>query len=107
MRSLLSLLPALLLTFVVTYANSQQITKGDTTQTQFIKDTTTYGIKGVPLRYRGAHPRIPVLAFGLSLLYPIGLGQVYNKEYGKAGIILGTEVVSIIVIASTLRINFN
>ena len=34
----------------------------------------------------------PWLAFGLAMMFP-GLGQVYNGEYGKLGIIYGVAVV--------------
>jgi hypothetical protein len=47
----------------------------------------------VPLKYCNTHRRSPVLACFLSLCIP-GLGQVYNKQALKGGILLGTFAVS-------------
>lgn len=47
----------------------------------------------VPLKYCDIHKRSPVLACLLSLYIP-GLGQVYNKQALKGGILFGTVAVS-------------
>jgi hypothetical protein len=47
----------------------------------------------VPLKYCDIHRRSPVLACLLSLYIP-GLGQVYNKQALKGGILFGTFAVS-------------
>ncbi len=47
----------------------------------------------VPLKYCDIHKRSPVLACFLSVYLP-GLGQVYNKQALKGGIIFGTFTVS-------------
>ncbi|MFB9845265.1 DUF5683 domain-containing protein [Mucilaginibacter ginsenosidivorans] len=47
----------------------------------------------VPLKYCDIHKRSPVLACLLSVYIP-GLGQVYNKQGLKAGIVFGTFALS-------------
>lgn len=47
----------------------------------------------VPLKYCNIHKRSPVLA-GLLSVYIPGLGQVYNKQGLKAGILFGTFALS-------------
>ncbi|MFI5161609.1 MAG: DUF5683 domain-containing protein [Sphingobacteriales bacterium] len=47
----------------------------------------------VPYKYRDIHKRSPVLACALSLYIP-GLGQLYNKQELKAGILFGSWVLS-------------
>jgi len=47
----------------------------------------------VPLKYCDIHKRSPVLACLLSAYIP-GLGQVYNKQGLKAGIVFGTFALS-------------
>jgi hypothetical protein len=47
----------------------------------------------VPLKYCDIHRRSPVLACLLSLYIP-GLGQVYNKQALKGGILFGTFTLS-------------
>ena len=59
----------------------------------------------VPERYQNARPRIPILSFGLSAIAPLGLGQYYNKQYIKGGIITGIEAGSVIGFASTFKIS--
>ncbi|HZX58270.1 MAG TPA: DUF5683 domain-containing protein [Mucilaginibacter sp.] len=47
----------------------------------------------IPYKYRDIHKRSPVLA-GLLSLYIPGLGQLYNKQELKAGIVFGTWALS-------------
>jgi uncharacterized protein DUF5683 len=47
----------------------------------------------IPLKYRDIHKRSPVLACFISLYIP-GLGQLYNKQGGKAAIVFGTFALS-------------
>jgi hypothetical protein len=47
----------------------------------------------IPYKYRDIHKRSPVLACLLSLYVP-GLGQLYNKQELKAGIVFGTWALS-------------
>lgn len=47
----------------------------------------------VPLKYCYIHKRSPILAGVLSLYIP-GLGQVYNKQVLKGGILFGTFALS-------------
>src|ERR1700744_5095873 len=47
----------------------------------------------IPYKYRDIHKRSPVLA-GLLSLYIPGLGQLYNKQELKAGIVFGSWVLS-------------
>ena len=47
----------------------------------------------IPYKYRDIHKRSPVLACFLSLYIP-GLGQLYNKQELKAGIVFGTWALS-------------
>ncbi|SDE63088.1 hypothetical protein SAMN05216464_10827 [Mucilaginibacter pineti] len=58
-------------------------------QQQMTSDTLA-----VPARYQNIHRRSPVLSCLLSVYIP-GLGQVYNKEYGKGAIVFGTTVLSL------------
>jgi hypothetical protein len=79
--------------FLMINANAQKI-KTDTTikktnDTTKVSDTSAY----VPLKYRNIHKRSPVLACFLSL-YITGLGQVYNKQVLKGGVLFGVTVIS-------------
>jgi len=58
-------------------------------------DTVNKGVDSVyiPYKYRDIHKRSPVLACFLSLYIP-GLGQLYNKQELKAGIVFGTWALS-------------
>jgi hypothetical protein len=58
----------------------------------------------IPLKYRNIHKRSPVLACLLSVYIP-GLGQVYNKQYFKGGILFGTFAVSFV--AAEIYVNSN
>ncbi len=69
-------------------------------------DTSMLKNEPVPEKYQNAAPRIPALSFVLSAITPLGLGQYYNKQYGKGAIITGMEVGSIIGFASTFHISF-
>lgn len=48
--------------------------------------TTDTVLVQVPLRYQNCNRRSPVLALGLDMLFP-AIGQIYNKQYLKAGTI--------------------
>jgi hypothetical protein len=48
----------------------------------------------VPLKYSNIHRRILVLACALSLYIP-GLGQIYNKQVLKGGIVFGVAALSL------------
>src|ERR1700744_2899213 len=56
-------------------------------------DTTAFDTASIPKKYRNIHKRSPVLACVLSVYIP-GLGQVYNKQLGKAAIVFGTTAIS-------------
>jgi len=58
----------------------------------------------VPLKYCDVHRRSPVLACLLSVGIP-GLGQVYNKQALKGGILFGTAAVSFV--AAEVHYNSN
>lgn len=60
---------------------------------QQVDSTKTVDSVYVPLKYRDIHKRIPALACLLSVYLP-GLGQVYNKQAGKAAIVFGTFALS-------------
>ena len=67
------------LVFLATKINAQPI-KSDTVTA---KDTVAVQ---VPWRYQNCNRRSPVLALGLDMLFP-AVGQIYNKQYLKAGAI--------------------
>jgi len=80
----LSLCALLCLTISIAHAQSA-ISTPDTVK----KADSVY----VPYKYRDIHKRSPVLA-GLLSLYIPGLGQLYNKQELKAGIVFGTWALS-------------
>jgi len=49
----------------------------------------------VPLRYQNCRERSPILAGVLAVLFPTA-GQIYNKQYAKAGAIWGVAFVTTI-----------
>ncbi len=79
--------------FLTITANAQKINIDTSTKklndTIKASDTSTY----IPPKYRNIHKRSPVLACFLSL-YITGLGQVYNKQYLKGGVLFGVTVFS-------------
>ena len=64
-------------------SNAQPMAFPDSTTN--IPTTDTVLVK-VPLRYQNCNRRSPVLALGLDMLFPAS-GQIYNKQYLKAGAI--------------------
>jgi len=70
------------LCFLLFSAHAQQIDTAKTVDSVYI-----------PPKYRNIHKRIPALACLLSIYLP-GLGQIYNKQGGKAAIVLGTFALS-------------
>lgn len=74
---------------------SDSVRKIDTIARKISKDTSvaTTPAVYVPYRYRDIKRRSPLLAAGLSA-YIMGGGQVYNKQYLKAGVIVFVESVT-------------
>jgi hypothetical protein len=76
---------------------SDSVRKIDTVARKISKDTSvaTAPQLFVPYRYRNIKRRSPLLAAGLSA-YIMGAGQVYNKQYIKAGAIVAVECVTFV-----------
>ncbi len=78
----------LLLSLCVLTAQAQQNGAASADTSKAKADTTS-----IPLKYQNIHKRSPVLACALSL-YIAGLGQMYNKQYLKGGVLLGVWALS-------------
>jgi hypothetical protein len=77
--------------FLITMkANAQQTALTDTGSHIAAVDTA---LVRVPLRYKNRNRRSPLLALGLDMIFP-AVGQIYNKQYLKAGIIYSVVLAS-------------
>lgn len=83
MKNCLIALFLCLLILLAARSNAQQIAFTEPATNIPAADTT---LVKVPLRYQDCNRRSPVLALGLDMLFP-AVGQIYNKQYLKAGAI--------------------